>query len=90
MRGAKTHRPLEDRGRVLAAHAAMLKQKAEPVIAQERMKAVNEVKDETLSKTWVKHHDRNCKDVRRSLYDLAAEEGLETRILGSLTRCNSF
>ena len=32
----------------------------------------------------MKHHDRNCKDVRRSLYDLAAEEGLETRILGEL------
>ena len=26
-------------------------------------------------KMWVKHHDRDCKDVRRKLYDLAAEEG---------------
>ena len=33
---------------------------------------------------WVKHHDRDCKDVRRKLYDLAAEEGLDERILGEL------
>ena len=32
----------------------------------------------------MKHHDRDSKDVRRKLYDLAAEEGLETRILGEL------
>lgn len=74
------------------AQAAALKQKAEADIAQERKKAVNEVKDEIggiameiaskvvereisekdhkdlideFIKTWVKHHDRNCKDVRR-------------------------
>ena len=32
----------------------------------------------------MKHHDRDCKDVRRKLYDLAAEEGLDERILGEL------
>ena len=74
------------------AQAAALKQKAEADIAQERKKAVNEVKDEIgdiameiaskvvereisekdhkdlideFIKMWVKHHDRDCKDVRR-------------------------
>ena len=74
------------------AQAAALKQKAEADIAQERKKAVNEVKDEIggmameiaskvvereireedhrdlideFIKMWVKHHDRDRKDVRR-------------------------
>ena len=68
------------------AQAAALKQKAEADIAQERKKAVNEVKDEIggMAMEIASKVVETARMYGGSLYDLAAEEGLDERILGEL------